>query len=645
MPLRSFIPFLLLLLLLAGCEGLPKKPSVDSDPQARHAAALFEKGQYDSAAELYQGLAGRAAPEIRPIYELLAADSLLHAGHDDKAAEMLQKIDPKQLPSGLANRYHLVQAELALAAGDSERAVTLLGTIHTTDRAARIRAETLRARAQKAAGDKLGEARTLIRLDQLLQDEEKRLQVQLRILDLLSRLPDEELREKLGNDEVSRGWRELASLVRDRPNDPQGVAAPWREWQALYPRHPALPFLLVLYYEEQRKLAPTRVERIAVLLPASGRYAGVADAIRNGLLSAWYADSSEQRPRITFYDSSDPEQLWPLLNQAAEEGADVAIGPLAKQGVLQLARAGELPLPVLALNRVTTDTVPPVNLYQYSLSPEDEARQAAIWAASRGLGMPGVLYPDSTRGERLFRAFETLWMTLGRAPVRAEVYRPAQNDFSEPVELLLNMKEAKAEHARREKEAGKKLPFKPELPVDFVFIPGSKSDLLQLRPLLMFHHGSSLPVLSLSRIWKGTLGHDESFDLGGIMLPEIPWLVEEQADSDPLSREAMARLFPREFKKYPRLIAMGMDAYALLPNLSRLSVPGQEPLAGRTGELSLDSRRVLQRRLTWVSLGQTPRILGLTPPLESIDTSNWEPMDSENDSNLSPDEASPPEQR
>ena len=221
------------------------------------------------------------------------------------------------------------------------------------------------------------------------------------------------------------------------------------------------------------------------------------------------------------------------------------------------------------------------------------------------------------------------------------MYRPAQNDFSEPVERLLNMKEAKAEHARREKEAGKKLPFKPELPVDFVFIPGSKSNLLQLRPLLMFHHGSSLPVLSLSRIWKGTLERDEAFDLSGILLPEIPWLVEEQADSDPLSRENMARLFPREFRKYPRLIAMGMDAYALLPNLSRLSVPGQEPLAGRTGELSLDGRRVVQRRLTWVSLGLEPRILGLTPPLESIDTSGWEPVDSDSDSSLSPDEASP----
>lgn len=646
MQFRSFLPFFLLLLLLTGCESLPRQPSADSDPQARHAARLFEKEQYDAAAELYQALASRATPQTRPIYELLAADSLLHAGHEDKAREILQKIDPAQLPAGLAERYHLVRAELALAAGDSEAALTELAKAGTpTDNAAAIRAETLRARAWAAAGDRLREAEALIRLDQRLQDDKKRLPVQLRILTLLSRLPEATLQQALNQDEVSRGWRELAFLVRGYPSDPQGAAIPWHEWQALYPRHPALPFLLALYYDQQQKLAPTRVSRIAVLLPASGRYAGAADAIRNGLLSAWYADNSEQRPHITFYDSSDPEQLWPLLHKAAEEGAEIAVGPLAKPGVLQLARAGELPLPVLALNRVNTDTLPPANLFQYSLSPEDEARQVAIWAASRGLGRPGVLYPDSPRGERLYRAFESLWMTLGRGPVRAEVYRPAQNDFSEPVERLLNMKEAKAEHERLEKEAGEKLPFKPELPVDFVFIPGSKPELLQLRPLLMFHHGSSLPVMTLSRAWKGSLERDEVFDLAGIMLPEIPWLVEPQSSSDPLSRNAMARLFPQEYRKYPRLIAMGMDAYALLPNLSRLTAPGQEPLQGRTGQLSLDARRLVQRRLTWISLGREPRILGITPPLESIDTSGWEAVDAGKTPPPSTDETAPPQQR
>lgn len=90
----------------------------------------------------------------------------------------------------------------------------------------------------------------------------------------------------------------------------------------------------------------------------SGPYAIPAKAIRDGLMSAWYNDTSENRPRVKFYDSSNADQIWPLLNRVADEGADMVIGPLSKQAVLQLARAGSLPLPVLALNQVNTDSVP-----------------------------------------------------------------------------------------------------------------------------------------------------------------------------------------------------------------------------------------------------------------------------------------------
>jgi len=87
-----------------------------------------------------------------------------------------------------------------------------------------------------------------------------------------------------------------------------------------------------------------------------------------------------------------------------------------------------------------------------------------------------------------------------------------------------------------------------------------------------------------------------------------------------------------------------MDAYALLPNLSRLALPGQAPLVGKTGELSLDDNRHVQRRLTWISLGIPPRILGLTPLLESIDTSGWESME-ETDLELTPRESAAPASR
>ncbi|HIE56442.1 MAG TPA: penicillin-binding protein activator, partial [Chromatiaceae bacterium] len=335
------------------------------------------------------------------------------------------------------------------------------------------------------------------------------------------------------------GWKELAALVRGFPNDPQGAAGPWHEWQALFPDHPALPRLLITYYQQQQKLAPAVIGRVAVLLPTNGRYAAAAEAIRNGILSAWYADTSEQRPHLRFYDSSDPEQVWPLLHQAADEGADLVVGPLTKPSVRQLARAGGLPLPVLALNQVNTDTRPPANLFQFGLAPEQEARQVALWAAARGLGKPGVLYPDTPWGERLYRAFQELWLMLGREPVRATLYHPGQGDYSSAVEELLLIRQAKSEHARREEEAGEKLPFNPELPVDFVFVVASgKEDLLQLRPLLMFHHASQLPVMTISRVWNGRLDPDEVLDLDGVMLPDIPWLVEEPTPQRPaLSRQ------------------------------------------------------------------------------------------------------------
>jgi len=642
--LHRLLP-LLLVLFVAACATPPESPV---DAQARHAERLFQEKQYEAAADLYLALAGQAGGEKRLAYRLLAADSLLQAGEEDKGRKLLAGIDPQLLPPRLQRRYRLVQAGLRLQQEDAAGALQLLeGLEQEAGPELARRTLALRARAQDLLGDRLGQARTLIRLEPMVQEESERLALQLQILSILVRQPPQVLDQELPPDETARGWAELASLLRGYPNDPQGVAAPFQEWRSLYPGHPALPSLLASWYEAQQRLAPARVGHIAVLLPGQGPYAAAAEAIRAGILAAWYATDAEQRPLVTFHDSSDPERIWPLLHQVAEAGADMVIGPLAKQSVLQLARAGSLPLPVLALNRVSTDTLPPANLYQYGLSPEEEAKQAALQAASMGLGTPGVLHPDSAWGERLFRAFEEQWLMLDRAPIGRELYHPEKNDYSEAVARLLKIEEAKAEHAKAEEEAGEELPFEPEMPVDFIFVVGHKPDLLRLRPLIRFHHGTSLPVLTLSRAWKGSLDREEAFDLEGVMLPEIPWLAEPERTGAPLTVETATHLFPDGMRKYPRLVAMGMDAYALLPELNRLALPEQPPLQGATGELSLDARHQVRRRLTWVVLGTPVRVLGPTPSPESIDPTNWSPLESE--SEVLPEdeagEATPPEQR
>ena len=85
----------------------------------------------------------------------------------------------------------------------------------------------------------------------------------------------------------------------------QALFAGWRE---RHPAHPALPQLLARYQGlADRNLV--ELGRIAVLLPSSGRFAQAAGAIRDGLLTAYYAAEPAQRPQLLFYDSSNASEI------------------------------------------------------------------------------------------------------------------------------------------------------------------------------------------------------------------------------------------------------------------------------------------------------------------------------------------------
>lgn len=643
-------PFLLLA-LLTGCETTPVKPTVPTDPQAVHAARLYEEQRYQEAAELYLDLVNRAPADNRALYQLLAADSLIHDGQLDKAEALLKQIQPAALPSRESFRLELVRASLALERHQPETVLEILQVLpKNASRDAAIRYHSLRAAALKELQQKLPYARELMVLDGLQQDDEQQLQTQLGILDTLTRFRPRDLQEQMPDaDSTTRGWMELAALLRDFPSTPEEIIAPYREWRDLFPDHPALPQLLTSYFRLQQQRAPLEVNQIAVLLPLSGPYARAAATIRDGLLAAWYADPDENRPPIRFYDSSNPEQVWPLLNQAADEGASIVIGPLAKPAVEQLARAGSLPLPVLALNQVNTDSIPPQGLYQYSLSPEDEARQVAIWAAWQGYSQPALLYPATPLGKRMAGAFMKAWRALGGTSMRTRDYDPASGDYSTPVAELVMAEERKAqlEKLKEAQEKAKEEGLEEvdyELPprgIDFVFAIGNNRQMRQIRPMIQFHYAEDLPVFTTSRAWRGRLDHDESFDLAGLMLPEMPWILEDKP-GDPLSRTALEASLPPRTRKYLRLVPMGVDAYQVLPLLRSLESREAEPFPGRTGLLYLNEQRQLLRRMTWVSLENPPRVLGVTPRERNVQVV---PKEIPDDGMEGPNESPAPAQR
>lgn len=602
------ILFSLTALLLSACGTSPgvrqySKPWVD--PEVSQAARLYQNRQYSQAAALYRQLADQSTGKRRSLMLLMSADSWLSDHRYSEVEATLALVSPQGLSADESLRYKLIQAKMKLADNQSDAALSLLGNPPAGDslRDLQQRYYHYKAEAYLQKQDIVNRALQLIQMDQFIPSSRQRLPIQLEILSELSRVDTHTLSQSnIQADNVTAGWLELSRLVRSFRRDPQGLIGPYKEWRNLYPGHPALPELLSnLYAQQQRQ--QLKISKIAVLLPESGPYAQAAMAIRDGILTAWFAADASTRHQIQFYDSSNLDQIWPLLNEAAEQGADIILGPLDKQAVTQLARAGNLPVPVLALNHVLADTIMPRDLYQYSLSPEDEAVQVAERAWNKGLTYPGLLFPDNALGLRLLDAFSERWLSLSGESVSSARYPAGSTDLSAAIIQLLNIRQVPTKSGDRRPQ--------PMSSVDFVFAIGNPTLIKQVRPMLQYNYAGKLPVFTTSSGWDGSISRAASFDVKGVELPDIPWLVEEH--NGPLSRSTINQQFPASKGKYARLYPMGMDAYNLLPHLRSLENNETGTLQGQTGVLYLDQNQHVHRRLTWVSLAQTPVVLGVSP--------------------------------
>lgn len=608
-----------ILLVLTACAPPPQvKPEQAPAPDIARAVALAEVGDHLGAAGLYRGLAARF-PDQQAEYLLAAADELAAAGDDAGLDQVLAELSRLALLPVQATRLALHKAERLLQLGQPLAALDALELTPPADPGLRRDYHNIAARAYRLSGNMLQSAVELLSLDALQPTPEARLVTQQEVLHTLALLSDAALtRLQPSPPGDLGGWMDLALALKRHGQEPRALDKALTDWLLTHPGHPALPSLLdgmVTKLESQYQ----RAAHIAVLLPESGPYAGAATAIRDGILAAWYQQPAEQRPLLRFYDASDPIRAWPLLGEAVAAGAEAVIGPLDKDSVRQLARAGELPVPVLALNQVPLETRPPELFYQYSLSPEDEARQVAEKAWLDGRRHPVVLAPANEWGQRVSAAFRERWQSLGGQIAGEQSYSPVDNDFGDPIRNVLHLDQSQARHRELERLLGQRLEFEPRRrgDADFVFMAAISKQARQIRPQLQFHHASDLPVYATSHAWDGQPDdHNEALDLSGILLPDMPWILDSD-NSSPLSRPQLAELFPASSSAYGRLYAMGIDSLRLLPHLKRLQSAVYETLDGQTGSLHMDALNQVHRQLVWTQLTQSGnKVLGFAPRLD-----------------------------
>lgn len=615
--------------LIAGCgdTNRVKQSATPENPLLTHAIMQASLGNYQEAAQTYQKLALRSEGQARVDYLLLASENALAANWFTIAEAAIQPLDDQFLNSDDDYRRRLIKAYIALDKKLAREVIELLDIVAPPEAsiAQQLRQHRLLSQAYQLSGNLLESARELSLVDALETDPEVRLDTQLAIIRSLTPLSGNALTQLQPSPPgVQGGWMSLALIIKKYAETPEELSEQLILWQEAFPEHPVLPNLLDQYFE-QLALQSRPANQIAVLLPETGRYAKAANAIRSGIIAAWYQQPAENRPKIHFYDSSSEQQVWPAYNKALDDGAEIIIGPLQKSSVLQLARAGELPVPVLALNSITTDTTNPANLFQFALSPEDEARQVADRAWLDGKRQPLILYPEGDWGNRITEAFNKRWQELDESIAGQQSYNVNTSDFAQPIQALMQLDQSTNRNKRLQTLLGKKLKFEPRIRQDgdFIFLVSRSRQTKEIKPQLQFHYAGELPVYGISHAWTGQLSSQEAPDFSGIMLPDIPWLLMKD-DENSLSQNRLRTIFPDSNTQLGRLYAMGIDSYRLLTNLYRLESNGMETLDGETGNLYMDSEHIIHRQLVWVTLGKPIEISGYSPRLDLFNTEGTE---------------------
>ena len=339
--------------------------------------------------------------------------------------------------------------------------------------------------------------------------------------------------------------------------------------------------------------------QVALLLPLSGRQAAVGRAIQNGFLGAYFATASglDDRQVIRIYDVFAEGGASAAYATAVAEGAEFVVGPLLKRHVTELANDILVPVPVLTLNNLPDDTLPPPGLYQFSLSPEDEAMSAAQRALSEGHRRGVALVPNNDWGRRLLTSFTTEFEGLGGTLLDYRTYTPGMQDFSNEIENLMGLTGSVSRYQRMRANIGSPVQFDPRRRQDtqFIFLATDAPAGRLLKAQLKFHYSGDIPVFSTSTV--NALDGRSNADLNGIMFADTPWLIDPQPWIEHLPAQ-FAEHWPQE-RRLSRLHAMGYDAYNLIASLYAARGGMMTELDGATGRLYLDANGRIHRKLAW----------------------------------------------
>ena len=607
-------------LFLSGCGSTPQTVSVPAPqkvtPKVSKAAPeenLTPEMMISRAQDIWQQTGVKS---MRNAYLLDAADAWLANGDSAKASQIAYMLrEQLDLPE-LNNRYQLLLVELYgndPRVGSTQR-LALLKSINTAD----PQIEQHRQRLMAAEYARLGQ--WLAAANALLSSNESEPENVTRAWQWVNQTTEAELTNSAGFGKLP-AYISLRQLILEHGFQPEQLRQQLDQYQRVFRNHP-----LVTHWPDNLrhldKLGENSRENIVVMLPLSGRLQVTGEAIKEGILAAYFSDSATMNatviPQLRFVDTNTTtidEQV------AATAEADWIIGPLLKENVDTLLPKLSADHKILTLNRPdsqaaavltaapSTEQSPASFSSQiyYALAPEDEASQLAERVFAQGRRSPVLVASENTLHLRMQDAFLSRWQQLTSGLAASQHSAPTlvtysdNNTLREGILEALDVAQSKARIREIQSFADTELynltRNRRDIDAVVVFTSPEQTELVNpvIEASISPFGGVTVPVFATSRSIDYAQSRNQWRDLENLHFLDMPWVLPDNP-AKALAAQTET-LWPQRPTSLQRLFAFGVDAYNLLPRLNSMAWLPQLQYQGLTGSLSVNQHNEIVRSL------------------------------------------------